>query len=89
MFYSQDYSITNVRPMNGYWVDASTAADGVTWRDSSGAVVNVSTWLTPGFPSNQSYFGMCIYGANLHAYDFPIGNGICAYNKIWCVTVVH
>ena len=74
--------------MDEYWADASTAADGVTWRDSSGAVVDISTWWS-GYPKNQSNYGMGISAAIGYAYDYPNWYSPYVGNKIWCATVVH
>ena len=42
----QDFSMSILRRVTNHWADAALAADGVTFVDSYGAVVNITKWIT-------------------------------------------
>ena len=87
---SQDFSIANLRPVADYYVDATVAADGFTWLNSSGLGVNITKWYGSR-PDNPPL--PCLYmlnGGNVFAYDFyKSGKPGGVQNLIWCVSTTN
>ena len=81
----QDFSISYMRAIRAYWIDATLAADGLTWQDSDGAVVNISLWY-PGRPINPHNEHIYVGTASSTAVDFHNDNPGFINTTLWCAS---